>query len=270
MDTRNYGLKWVGVNVQLGKGGARIKDNAGVIEARNAADDSYAVLRAANPVAANDVVTKDYLETRASVYVSSQIDGSVPTAAGAAGVFALVTTAGNGFALGEIYRSDGSSWVSVPVTEGMTISVTDALTGGTDEYLADHRYLWDEDGSTWIDVWPAASVSAVVKTNRATLAFDTSSPLNIGGQVPANSIVTKVTVNVTTAFDGTTESTLEVGESGDTGSIASTDEVDLATVGVYVIDAYKLYAAQTQVIGTYVQDAATQGAASILMEYSVQ
>ncbi len=215
------------------------------------------------------MVTKKFLDERASVYVSAQIDGSVPTPAGAAGIFALVTTAGNGFSLNEIYRSDGSTWVAVTLIEGMVISVTDALTGGTDEYEADHRYMRDEDGTQWIDLGPSTAVTKIVKAERATFVFDDASPLNIGAQLPSNALVTKLIVNVSTAFDGASESTLEVGDSGNTARLAADTEINLAVAGVYVVDMYHLYGSATQVIGTYVQDTATVGVAEITLEYSV-
>ena len=76
-------------------------------------------------------------------------------------------------------------------------------------------------------------------------------------------------VDVTTTFDGTTESTVEFGDAGDTDRLATTGEINLAVAGTYVIDCYHLYGASTQVIGTYAQDSATQGAATIVMEYNL-
>jgi len=270
MEVKKYGLSGIGDNVELSKGGSRIKENAGVIEARNAADADYVIVRGADPVNDNDLVTKKYLENRASIYVTAQIDGSIPTAAMAAGTFALVTTAGNGYLLKEVYRSDGSNWVLVNTPEGIVISVTDDLIGGTDTYFGDHTYMRDADGSTWVDLWPAQAITKVMKSERASLVFNTASPLNIGSQLPSNAIVTKIIVNVTTTFDGTTESTIEFGDSGNTARLGATSDVNLAVAGTYEISCYHEYVAATQVIGTYTQDSATQGAAEIIMEYSIQ
>jgi hypothetical protein len=62
-EIKNFGISGVGTNVQLGKAGPRLKVNAGTVEARNAADDSLAVIRAANAVTDNDVVTLAQLNT---------------------------------------------------------------------------------------------------------------------------------------------------------------------------------------------------------------
>ena len=45
---------------QIGLGGPKVKNASGVLEARNAADDAYAVIRGADPSGANDLVTKGY------------------------------------------------------------------------------------------------------------------------------------------------------------------------------------------------------------------
>lgn len=45
---------------QLGKAGPNIRNNGGAIEARNNANSAFALLRALDPVAANDLVTLGY------------------------------------------------------------------------------------------------------------------------------------------------------------------------------------------------------------------
>jgi hypothetical protein len=45
---------------QIGKGGPNLKNNSGVVEARNNADAAFAIMRALDPVAANDLVTLGY------------------------------------------------------------------------------------------------------------------------------------------------------------------------------------------------------------------
>jgi hypothetical protein len=48
---------------QIGKGGPNLKNNSGAIEARNNADNAFAILRALDPVAANDLVTLGYFNS---------------------------------------------------------------------------------------------------------------------------------------------------------------------------------------------------------------
>lgn len=62
MPTNNFGLGGIGDNVQFGKKGNRIKNEAGKISARDVSDSTYIPISAADPVADNDLVTKSYLE----------------------------------------------------------------------------------------------------------------------------------------------------------------------------------------------------------------
>lgn len=48
---------------QLGKAGPQLKNNAGVIEARNSADAAFVIARALDPVANNDLVTLGYFNS---------------------------------------------------------------------------------------------------------------------------------------------------------------------------------------------------------------
>lgn len=109
----NWNLNGVGGNVELGKGGPRVKDNSGVLEARNNADDALAIVRGATPTASTDFTTKAYADglitdrlqvrsisfgfetttpfniggvltsndrvVRAHVFVSTAFDGTTPT-----------------------------------------------------------------------------------------------------------------------------------------------------------------------------------------------
>jgi hypothetical protein len=268
MPSKNYGQNGVGSTVELGKAGPKIKNSSGVIEHRNNADDAYAIARGAHPVGDNDFVTKFYMETKANVYASGQIDGGSPPAAGTPGRIFICTTAGGAYTLKYLYRDDGSDWDEeiVPV-EGMIISITDALTGGTDEYLADHLYLWNEDASSWVDIGPGAAASEVVKSSP--LQFDyTDSGANLIKNVPSGSRIIEVMVNVTQVFDGTTP-TAEVGDVSDSDRFMITDEIDLETVGLYTAKNLYLYGASTDVNLTLTVSGASQGQATVLLTYAL-
>lgn len=266
-DVFEFGLNGIGTNVKLGKGGPRVKNNAGVVEARNTADNAFAVVRAADPVALDDVVTKRYLETRSNVIITGQIDGNSPPAVVTGAIYVCTTTGGT-YTAGRLYYGENAVWNEVIPAEGLTVSVTDALTGGTITFLADHRYLWDADGTVWVDIGPAPAESKLVKTTRASLAFGTSSPLNVGSAVPDNASVSKIVVKVTQAFNGTAP-TVTFGISGLPAQLAAANEVDLGTTGVYVIECYQNYPTSSQVIATYAADGSSAGAASIEMQYSL-
>ncbi len=52
----------VGNLFRIGLGGPQLKNNAGVIEARNVGDTGYAVLRAGTPVGVADLATRAYAD----------------------------------------------------------------------------------------------------------------------------------------------------------------------------------------------------------------
>lgn len=264
MNTKKFGLVGIASNVQFGKGGPRIKNNAGVLQAKNAADNALVNFQALAPVNDNDVVTKRYLETQANVIINGQIDGGTPPSP-VDGLIYIVTTAGGAFALNEIYRREAGVFVLLPLVDGFVISVADPLIGGVDEY-AMGRYMYDLDTTSWIYIGPAAAVSKIDSNEIVTLAFGSAATLNIGAALPLGAIAKKVYVNVTQAFDGI-DPILDIGDAGDANRLMDNAEIDLKTVGLYVSDVYNLYGASTQLEAAYVADSSTVGQANILVEY---
>ena len=70
---------------QVGKSGPQIKNNAGVIEHRNAADAAFVIARGADPVGADDLTTKRYADLNTGAYAPG-------TFALADGQFIVMTT----------------------------------------------------------------------------------------------------------------------------------------------------------------------------------
>ena len=279
--SKNYRVSGLSGDVELGKGGARVKNTGGVIEARNNADSAYAIVRGLDPVGANDLVTKQYLEAYGAPAVLGNIydsGGATPastqfTGAGQVGFLALCNETVGAFTVDLLYRLDvwavdvaGSTWTEITPSEGMRFSMTDASSGGVLSYLADHIYMWDADGGAWDDIGPAAATTAVNKNFQAALVFGTVSPLAIGTPA-ANSIITKVIVKVTTAFDGAP--TLDIGTAGTTDLYMDQTEIDLTALGTYIVDLHELDAGPTAIIGTYAAGGASLGAASILLKYEI-
>jgi hypothetical protein len=63
-NVKNFGLEGVASSLQLGKGGANLVADSGKIAAKTADGSALTNLEAANPVAAQDVVTKTYLDNK--------------------------------------------------------------------------------------------------------------------------------------------------------------------------------------------------------------
>ena len=85
--SKNYTLDGIAESVELSNGGARIKNNAGVLQARDNADSVLAKIQAATPTVGDDVVNKTYadaLEGIKFVTVDFAYDTSSPFNIGSA------------------------------------------------------------------------------------------------------------------------------------------------------------------------------------------
>lgn len=263
---KKYGQNGVAGTVELGKGGVKIKNNAGVFEARNNADSALAVARAADPVSDTDLVTLGYLKRRANVTVVEQIDGNTPPVGNFNGEIRIVTAAGGTFALKELYywNSGTAAWVQMQVFTNMVIAIAIALTGGTDTYLADHLYTWDADTSAWVDVGPAGASGKTEINRRGNLTIaDHNVAKNIDTTVDANTIMTKVLINVTQAFAA--DATLAIGDAGQQDRLADNSLIDLNTVGTYIVDLYHTYGAVTQITALLDKGSAVAGNVNVLV-----
>ncbi len=267
--SKNYNQSGIGTLVELGRRGPQLKNNSDVIEHRNQADDDFVVARGADPIGPNDLVTKKYMETRANAIVTGQINGGSPPAAGPVGTVYVCTTSGGVYTEKYLYYSDGAAWVEIVPVEGMTISVTDALTGGNIEFAADHRYLWDADGGDWVDLGPSASETGTVKTARVSLVFGDAGT-NLLKNVPAGCVATRILCNVTQAW-GSPLPYATVGDAGDTDRLAETKDIDLNKVGVYEITNCHLYGSATDINVILNNNGATPaaGAALFIIQYDI-
>lgn len=266
MTSKNYGLNGIGTIVELGKGGAKLQNVAGVLESRNNANDAFAILRAATPVNDNDVATKSWVEKRYGIAVTGQIDGGSPPAASTAGRIFVCTTAGGSYTLNYLYRDTGSAWEEIVPAEGMVIGVTDALTGGTVEYDADHAYIWDLDNTEWDDIGPSSGSDTKKIEARTVDIAHTDGSVNIGTTVPSSAKVLRARVNVTQAFDGVTP-VVKIGDGVDDDRLMLEAENDLETVGVYVVDCQYTYGGVTQLVATVTTSGASQGLANVTVEF---
>ena len=248
MASHRYDLEGIGSTVELGNGGARIRDNGGIVEARNNADDALARMKAASPTEEDDLVTLKYLRTRADVRVTGQIDGGSPPAAGTPGRVFICTTTGGSYTLKYLYYDNGVTWDEVIPGEGLVVKVTDDLNGGTDEYDADHLYQWDEDGGTWVDIGPVPAETGIMKTAFVTLDY-TDTGANLLKNVPLGAAVRRIAINVTQVFNGTTP-IAEVGDSVDPDRFMPSGKNKLTKVGLYETTHLYIYGAATDVNAT--------------------
>lgn len=128
-------------------------------------------------------------------------------------------------------------------------------------------YVLTTDGSGVLS-WSAPSAPAgVMKVNSTALAFGDASPKALFS-LPANAVVDEVKVIVDTAFNGAP--TLAIGIVGTTNKYMDTTDVDLTSGANDSWSAQKNNVAVGSIealIATYVQGAASSGAARIVVKY---
>lgn len=259
MLSKQYGLSGTYSIIEIGKGGSKLKNNSGVLELRNNADGAFVIGRCLDPSGDDDIVNKRYLKTiGATTIVTGQFDGAAPPAAGGlTGQIYICTKTGGGYTEAVLYYSNGSSWIALSISRGAMIVIGCAdLTGNTIELAADSVYEWT--GSVWKRVSPFDRYKSLVYTDTGIK--------NIGVKVPINGIVLRVTVCVTTIFDGTTP-VLKIGDTDSDNRYLDTTEIDLTTPAVYVTQAYYKYVAARQLISTLtIGGSPSQGACDILVQ----
>jgi hypothetical protein len=128
-----------------GPNGPGLNNNAGAIEARNAANSAMAVVRGAPPVGATDLTTKAYVDAAVPPGAVIDVDVAIGTAATTSSVATIPANA-------IILRADVN--VTTPYTAGATIAVgqtgtvnllqatTDNVPQLANEYDAPQRTAW--------------------------------------------------------------------------------------------------------------------------------
>jgi len=266
MSHKDYGQKGVGNDVELGKGGPRLVVDTGVIKSTQNDGSTLEEFKGATPTGPDSFATKEYVDTRAGAPVTGQIDGGLPPGV-VNGALYICTTSGGVYTEKYLYYGKGGSWVEKIPVEGQSIHVTDSLTGGNQEYLADHIYIWDADNTEWDDIGPYDTKT--IKAERVSLAHTDTGSNNVGSALPANAKVRSVKANVTQVFDGTTP-VLKVGDAVDDDRHMTEAENDLETVGLYQTEVAHLYGSQTQVTATLtIGGSPSQGTVEIEIEYSL-
>jgi len=212
-------------HIGLGATQVRLKNNAGVIEARDKDDAAYVILRALSPVGDNDLVTKYYADSlEKPLIVKRQADCSaaLPSNTATRG-WVVVSTAGTGAAIGDVLYDDGTSsgdMAIVAAIECRTIAVSDALSGGTVSFDTDSIYTWDEDGSTWVKIGDIGSVTGPVRVVR--YALDNSASQDSTFTIPANARILDCQLEITTAYSA--GATISIGYEGALTAIQATTD----------------------------------------------
>lgn len=253
---------------QIGLGGPNIKNNAGVIEARNAGDSAFAVVRGATPVGDNDLVNKQYADTLASrSVVTAQFDGSTAIPANT-GVerFLVVSTSGVNANIGDLLWDDGTAVGNMVklVAVARSIITTVALSGGTISFSADSQYFWDTGSTSWINIG-GTSLSGSLRSIQ--YAVTNAASQDSASKVPANAFVRSCLFEVTTPYSG--GATVSIGQAGSLALLQATTDNLATVVNQYEVQQRTAWGASALAIRTTVAGAPAAGAGVVNVTYEL-
>lgn len=219
--------------LQIGKGGFKLKNVAGVAQVRNAADAAFADMVVAALTAAGINVQADNITINSDA-AGAGADWKLILARSATGMTHDITVV---FPPGDPAVGQALTVASFAANV-VTLQYT-TVAAGTDK--------------------------AVVDTT--SLAFGTASPIAML-TIPVGAVVQKVQVIVDTVFN--TAATLSVGVAGTTSKYMGTGDVDLQTAGSYDVTPVAIALGVTEnIIATYAAAGAASGAGRILVTYVI-
>lgn len=250
-----------------GTGAPGFNATGGALEARNAANSAYAVMRGAAPVGDNDLTTKAYVDKVANkpIPVSLQFNGNNPLPNNSATEqWYVVTTTGANATIGQILWDDGSGAGTVtviPAATGNTIVTTTSFSGGTISLAANQIYVWT--GSAWLDIAPSvAGVAYMIRlpiTNAAAQSSATS--------MLANSVVYRALLDVTTPYSG--GATIQLGITGTANMFMDTGDSTPTVAAQYELEQDTAIGASAAALLVTVGGAPAAGAGFAVVVYSV-
>lgn len=186
--------------------------------------------------------------------------------ADAALVASKLSASGDVIELNEDSAGSGDDW---------KLTLARAATGMTEDYTftfpidggSPSQFLQtDGDGNTsWATIGGSTDKVGLEVT---ALAFGSATPVAMF-TLPANAYISLIEVNVDTAFDGTAP-TASIGIAGTTSKYVAATQIDLKTVGQYIIGPGQIPVGATEdLIITYSADSSTAGAARVIVHYAI-
>lgn len=251
-----------------GPAGPNIKNSSGVVEARNANDTVYAIVRGGTPVGDNDLTNKQYVDTMATrTVVSAQFDGNNALPANTASEhFYVVTTTGPNATIGQLIWDDGSSvgtTVVIPAAARVIIT-TQAFAGGTISFSADSMYFWDVGTSTWLNVG-GSLMSGAVRCIR--YAVTNAASQDSAKTIAAHAIINSCWISVTTPYSA--GATGKVGQAGTLNLLQDTADNLLTVAGIYKVDQDTDWGASALTVRFTVTGSPAAGAGYVIIFYSM-
>lgn len=254
---------------QIGLSGPQIKDNAGVIEAKNAADSGFVIVRGAAPVGENDFATKNYVDAiEGTLIVSRQANtsASIPNNTATRG-FVVVTTAGSGANIGDVLFDDGSSSGLMEIlvaSENRSLFITDALVGGTVSFNPDSLYTWDEDGVLWVKIGDIASLTGPLRVVR--FAITNAATQDSSFSLPANVRIFSTRVEIATSYSG--GATIQIGQPGNLNLLQDTGDNNPQVTNIYEVEDDIAWGGSDNVVRVTIAGAPAAGDGFVVVMFS--
>lgn len=218
------------------KGGPLLRNASGVIEARNAADSAYAIIRGATSVGNSDLTPKAYVDTAIDTDITAAL-------------------------------KDTTFQDSTDPTKEATLDLS-GITTATERTIVVPDKNITLAGTADISTAVAAALVSNVEARLISLAYTDTGDNNIGAEVPSGAECTIVLVQVKTTFDGTTP-VLKIGDSGDDDRYMLTTDNDLTTAGLYNVATIYDFPGATQLVANLtIGGTPSQGACDIIVLFS--
>lgn len=183
---------------------------------------------------------------------------------------AKVNVSGDDLVINSDAAGSGNDWLLTlrrNAAQTAALVVTAPPAKGTDGYVLRQK-AGTGAGVLELELAAAGNTEPCDTVDNTALAFGTSSPATMF-TLPANAVITSISVIVDTAFDGTAP-TVSVGVSGTASKYMPATAVDLKTAGEYEYHPGVAPEGTTNaLIATYSADGSSAGAARILVHYSV-
>lgn len=205
-----------------GPAGPGINANGAALEAKDATNTVFAVVRGDTPVADNDLTTKAYVDQIFKPLIVTAQANAVSALIPNSGVehYIVVSTPGTGpaaaYVAGTVLWDDGSGVGDVAIigpTQGGSIITTVALTGGTYVFNANNEYVWT--GTTWANIAPVVAGAAYV----IDYAIGTAASQPSVTSIPANAVILRCEVKITTPYPA---GAIAIGRTGSTSLLQGT------------------------------------------------
>jgi len=264
--------------IRFWTGGPILRNASGVIEARNAADSAYAIVRGATAVGNSDLAPKAYVDTAIDTDITAALkdttfqDSTDPTKEATLDLSGITTATERTIVVPDtdITLCDAVDPVfndGVDQTKQANL-VLSGITTGNNRALT----IPDKDitiaGTADITTAVAAALLSNVEVRTVQLAYTDTGDNNIAAAVPDGAICAVVLVQVTTTFDGTTP-VLKVGDSGDDDRFMLTTDSDLGTAGLYQKATIYTFSGATQLVANLtIGGSPSQGACDIVVLFA--